>query len=598
MKLSCKMILIFSVILFITITINTIYLSYTSLDASYRNLIAYFERLEETMVQSIERYIVMMDLALDDLTTDSEFIRGLSIASDAENNGMSTLLTAQNAMSQTLYHSAVVDNFYRVSVYAPNGFFLSSHFEKNDILVSFSDEAHEIINQLPWLDTVKSAPFQRHIIPPHIDPFCIAQDICVFSAIRVVMLYGQPIGYVEVSSGAEELASIFGSSKDPYQVQAVFTDGTIFYKDTEDCAVYNPEDFPLMELCTYRDPDGCERYVMRAESRWLGLNIYVSEDVSISRSYSMRQIYTYFELALLIFMLGMLIVILVSFKLTQATWLLTDKVNQMPVSRLISEPYATRELMVTRPADGEIHTLEKAFDHLMAALRTSVQNELFLRENSLKAQLKALQAQINPHFVYNTLNIISAKSMESGNEEISEICNQFAQMLRYSTDTRSEVATLEEELEHVKCYLQLSKARYEENLVYTIDVPQDSLCLKLPKLTLQPLVENALSHGYNGPANRRDVSVLGEIRDGKLCLTVRDNGVGFSPEKLAELTAAIHSIEAHEPFDPTLARHIGLLNTYRRLFFYSSGAIHMWLENDGGALVHIDIPVDFKAHDA
>ena len=82
-----------------------------------------------------------------------------------------------------------------------------------------------------------------------------------------------------------------------------------------------------------------------------------------------------------------------------------------------------------------------------------------MREGTLQAQLSALQTQINPHFVYNTLNIISAKSMESGNYEVIEICDQFAQMLRYATDTRSRTATMAEELENVRYYLMLSKAR-------------------------------------------------------------------------------------------------------------------------------------------
>lgn len=109
-----------------------------------------------------------------------------------------------------------------------------------------------------------------------------------------------------------------------------------------------------------------------------------------------------------------------------------------------------------------------------------------MREGTLQAQLSACQTQINPHFVYNTLNIISAKSMESGNYEVIEICDQFAQMLRYATDTRSRTATMAEELENVRYYLMLSKARYEDNLEFTIDVPDNLNALVVPKLTLQP----------------------------------------------------------------------------------------------------------------
>lgn len=153
---------------------------------------------------------------------------------------------------------------------------------------------------------------------------------------------------------------------------------------------------------------------------------------------------------------------------------------------------------VTSTGDPEIHELELTFNNLMLKQRESTLNEIAMREGTLQAQLSALQMQINPHFVYNTLNIISAKSMESGNYDVIEICDQFAQMLRYSTDTRSRTATMAEELENARYYLMLSKARYEDNLEFTIDVPENLTSLTVPKLTLQPLVENALSHGFNG----------------------------------------------------------------------------------------------------
>ena len=82
-------------------------------------------------------------------------------------------------------------------------------------------------------------------------------------------------------------------------------------------------------------------------------------------------------------------------------------------------------------------TVAPMYDEMLERLRASMRNEMALREGALQAQLSALQMQINPHFIYNTLNIISAKGMESGSEEISDLCDQFAQMLRYSTDARS-----------------------------------------------------------------------------------------------------------------------------------------------------------------
>ena len=216
--------------------------------------------------------------------------------------------------------------------------------------------------------------------------------------------------------------------------------------------------------------------------------------------------------------------------------------------------------------------------------------ELSLREGTLQAQLSALQTQINPHFIYNTLNIISARSMESGNYDVIEICDRFASMLRYSTDTRTRTATLAEEIDNVRNYLMLAKARYEENLVYTIDVPENLNEITVPKLTLQPLVENALTHGYNGMNIQRILSVTGSVRGDSLVLEIRDNGVGFSEEMLRSLRGRIREIEEGRTSVESAEGHIGLVNTCLRLYYYSKGTMHVAVGNDGGAVITMTFP--------
>lgn len=228
---------------------------------------------------------------------------------------------------------------------------------------------------------------------------------------------------------------------------------------------------------------------------------------------------------------------------------------------------------------------------MMLRLRENTLRELALREGALQAQLSALQAQINPHFIYNTLNIISAKSMESGNFDVIEICDQFASMLRYAMDTRSRTATMQDEIENVRNYLTLAKARYEQNLEYTIDVPDDLQDIKVPKLTLQPIVENALTHGYDGINVLRVLTITGKISGENLLLEVHDNGTGFSEEILQNLRQRIDDINAGKVSTEESNGHIGLLNTCLRLYYYSKGSIQMSIRNDNGAVITFSLPV-------
>lgn len=180
--------------------------------------------------------------------------------------------------------------------------------------------------------------------------------------------------------------------------------------------------------------------------------------------------------------------------------------------------------------------------------------------------------------------------MESGNFEVIEICDQFAQMLRYSTDTRSRAATMAEEIENVRSYLMLAKVRYEDNLEYLIDLPENLSAITMPKLTLQPLVENALTHGFDGSNTLRRLSITGQTQGDRLLLEIRDNGTGFSDEMLQSLRARIEKIETGTVSIEAAGGHIGLINTCLRLYYYSHGNVHVSIRNDGGAVITIVMP--------
>ena len=181
--------------------------------------------------------------------------------------------------------------------------------------------------------------------------------------------------------------------------------------------------------------------------------------------------------------------------------------------------------------------------------------------------------------------------METGNEVVIDICDHFAQMLRYSTDLRSKTATLREEIENAKNYLLLAKFRYEDKLTYTINVPDCFLQKVLPKLSLQPIVENAISHGYQGSHGDFSIAISGEIDEaGSLHLTIRDNGCGFDEFVLLRLRHEFDCIEKGElSVVENTGAHIGLVNTYRRLYYFSDKRIKMLLCNDNGAVVEMII---------
>lgn len=125
---------------------------------------------------------------------------------------------------------------------------------------------------------------------------------------------------------------------------------------------------------------------------------------------------------------------------------------------------------------------------------------------------------------------------------------------------------------------------------FTVDVPENLNTITVPKLTLQPLVENALTHGFDGTNVLRRLSVTGLIKANRLILEIRDNGTGFSDEMLQSLRARIQEIEDGKVSIEASGGHIGLVNTCLRLYYYSKGAMHMNIRNDSGAVITMTMP--------
>ena len=591
MKISYKMILIFSVAMILLV----VSLSSYSINASLEETNAYntirFRNMGTTILRRVEQEIRMMDLAMEELMDNTTFMAALNqyVRDDSDDGKVGQ--AARTSVFNLLARSPLVDTFYRVSIYTREGHFITSREEKDGELGIDTEKVRRTVEILPWLDLVDAHPTARLILPAHSDFLSFRKELQVFGAVRGVMFHGKQIGYIQVSEEWDILQSIMSMvDESSILVKAVFDDGAVLYGSDENPAVY-PENLAANQLLDWEDQAlGLRQTVMCLRSEWLGLNLYVSQsrDILEQREWDVR--WGNIRAAAFLTLPTLAIIVFISLRLTRSIRLLTRKVNQLPGDNVLQAVGIDGLTTVTSPGDREIYELEQVFNNMMTRLRESTLNELTSREGILQARLSALQTQINPHFIYNTLNIISAKSMESGNLDVIEICDQFAQMLRYSTDTRSRTATLADEIENVRNYLLLAKARYEENLEFSIDIPEHLGNILVPKLALQPIVENALNHGYDGQNMKRLLSVKGWVEGTKLSLEIRDNGTGFSEESLKQLQDQIRAIEAGKAVTQEGEGHIGLVNTCLRLHYYSHGAMRIRIRNDHGAVVTLTLP--------
>lgn len=597
MRLSVKMVLIFSVMMLVCL----MFLSSFAADASVSGANAFTEARFRNMGTTIEREVrqqfFMMEMTLRELTENTTFMSALNqmVRDDSDDQKMS--ISARKTAVTQLLQSPLVSSFYQVLFFTRDGDFLAVNMGEDDVEFSLTpktEEAKASISALPWLDRADAVPHPI-LLAPHDDIFATDPTIIVYGFAQRIERSGKPIGYLEVANQYETLTNIMQLvDNSNVCVEMIFDDGRRLF-GSQDATWVWPEDLAQDTLLTVSlNSDGWERTVFHTVLEDLGLHLYISQNGSIVASSNQAIRHSMFQRTLYIMLPTFVLIVLVSLGLTRSMRKLTKKVRQFPSDSVLCMDAAAASHMlttITSSGDRETYELEQVINQLMVRLRESAANELTLREGALQAQLSALQTQINPHFIYNTLNIISAKSMESGNFEVIEICDQFAQMLRYSTDTRSRTATLLEEIENVRNYLMLAKTRYEDNLEYTIDVPENMNDITVPKLTLQPLVENALTHGFDGTNVLRRLSITGQIQQQQMVLEIRDNGTGFSEEMLQSLRHRIEVIEASKISSiEATGGHIGLINTCLRLYYYSHGSMHVSIRNDQGAVITITMP--------
>jgi len=177
-----------------------------------------------------------------------------------------------------------------------------------------------------------------------------------------------------------------------------------------------------------------------------------------------------------------------------------------------------------------------------------------------EVELYALQTQINPHFLFNVLNMIRGKLLIVGERDTAKVVGLLAKSFRMMLKSGGQMIRLTEEIEFVDNYLQIQQYRFGHKFTYSIDIPKDKLEVSIPKLILQPLVENAISHAIELNPNHSKIVIRGETIGDRLQLTVIDDGLGITTERLSEIELWLAKEDSL-----STDSNIGLRNVHARL---------------------------------
>lgn len=312
--------------------------------------------------------------------------------------------------------------------------------------------------------------------------------------------------------------------------------GFVFVMDQEDNIVYtpvngivyrvNPKWVKAMEPMSVQIQGGS--YQIRSElspyTGWRTVGVFSMDEV-------MSSVNTIVYILFTCVIISLVLVVIVSFKFSRT---LTNPIFKL--KRLMKQA-ESGDLTVrfNFQHNDEIGELGQSFNHMIARIDQLIQMVYVEQENKRTAEMKSLQEQIKPHFLYNTLDTISWMARDYDAEDIVRLVDALTNMFRIGLSHGKDIITVKEEITHVSNYLYIQKIRYKDKLNYVIHVDESLYAIEVPKLILQPLVENAIYHGVKAKRGGGTITITGVPEGENLVFTVQDDGAGMPQEKVEEL---------------------------------------------------------------
>jgi len=245
---------------------------------------------------------------------------------------------------------------------------------------------------------------------------------------------------------------------------------------------------------------------------------------------------------------------------------------------------------VSLAASSEVEALTRRFNRMMRKIGELMDRVIDEQNAQRKSELKALQNQINPHFLYNTLDSIMWLIENKKNNEAAEMVVALARLFRIGISGDSEVISVHDEIEHVRNYLLIQNIRYTGSFDYEFDIDENAQGISTMKLILQPVVENCIYHGLKNKIDKGNIRISVSMEDSFLYLRVSDNGYGMRQETINELYRSFE--------DGAVSNSVGLKNIYQRVMIFYGGNAGMTIESelDEGTTITIKQPVNTANH--
>ncbi|MFT3984669.1 MAG: histidine kinase [Lachnospiraceae bacterium] len=452
-------------------------------------------------------------------------------------------------LSSSLHYMSIYGDYYSTFL---NIYPYSEHVFSSEELEDYYMQANRLLGdsyQAVWA--------------PHYDKWTDSEHE-VFSVLRVIRNNFKQFGILEMSLDVEVLDQLceLNELSDEYAVFIQTGGKTVYRNGQRNRAQYTQESAYYNEDMEYYFSDKNTLWV-KSTSETLGWTFVMRRSVQeFNESLdNLRRV------ILFSYSTGFGIILIFLYALTHS--LIKPLRSLRDRLLLLSQEGKNSDDMLI-PSEDEIATLTVSIENLVEEIRLKDHILEEARRQTIQAHLNNLEAQINPHFLYNTLAVIGATGLEGGKEDIYVMCETLSDLLRYSIKYENRPVLFASELDNVRQYLFLMKKRYEEGIQISWNLSRELDEILIPKLIFQPIAENAFRHGFEGQKPPWRMEIETKLDADRWYFTIKNNGKGFDEERLRSIEQKMQEFK-----ESTLAslekeetQGYGLENTLKRLYFY------------------------------
>lgn len=527
-----KLILVFSLLILLTASILGSITYYQFAKSSQRKAEEHSIQLADQINRNLDRYIKEMRIISLSPLYDQEV---LNILKNHQDPSLTTSFPpASERVKIWRYISSLIhmrNEIRGIHIMANDGN-IFSNLDSNTILLKVFDKNNE------WVQEITKADGQWVILPLHHPTYYLDTEVNVFSVARLIREPSTqtPLGIIKIDLKQQLIEEIVQSAN-PQSEIFILNDKNEFIYPNKENKRFSPQIFSPLNSAdsnnTTLSIDGKNYMMVYNQSDHTGLRIIMLTPKAeiLSEVNYLRKVSFFVVFA------GILIAFILGFILSKP---LVGSIHRLKEA-MVDVEQGNFSHRVSINTEDEIGELGKGFNVMMSEIERLV-SEVYktsLREKD--AELRALQSQMNPHFLYNTLESINMLAITKGNLDVSDMVSSLGKLLRYTIEHNAKIVSLEEEIAFIRSYITIQKVRMGDKLHYMEEIPDCLMKTSVPKLILQPLIENAIVHGLGNRGGTVTIKV--ELKEKKVFIIISDDGKGTDPKRLKEVKQALNNEE-------------------------------------------------------